>query len=155
MSVRRRRIVDPRHAARKPTGRAAVLTPDKALMALFIGAMAANDHVAPEEAERAHHLVWFTRRFRRRSGDAVARLVDDARRLLERSDHLATITRAAHTIPARLRPSAFALLVDLLLADGRLDARERRFLQKVGSDLKIDPERARTVIDVIRLKNQL
>jgi hypothetical protein len=29
-----------------------------ALLALFIGAMNANGHVAREELERAHHLIW-------------------------------------------------------------------------------------------------
>ena len=30
---------------------------DEALIALFIGAMNANDHVAREELARAHHLI--------------------------------------------------------------------------------------------------
>jgi hypothetical protein len=36
---------------------------DEALIALFIGAMNANDHVAREELARAHHLIWSTKRF--------------------------------------------------------------------------------------------
>ncbi len=144
-----------KHGKKTRSGRTTARGQDKALMALLIGAMAANDHVAPDEAERAHHLIWFTRRFRNRSGDSVGRIIEDARSLLDRSDRLAVITKAARAIPPGLRPSAFALLVDLLLADGTLDVSERRFLRKVGSDLGIDPEFARTVLDVIRLKNRL
>lgn len=33
------------------------LGPDEALIALFIGAMNANDHVAREELARAHHRI--------------------------------------------------------------------------------------------------
>jgi len=47
---------------------------DEALIALFIGAMNANDHVAREELARAHHLIWSTKRFRRKSGETVGRL---------------------------------------------------------------------------------
>jgi hypothetical protein len=36
---------------------------DEALIALFIGAMNANGHVAREELARAHHLIWSTKRF--------------------------------------------------------------------------------------------
>jgi hypothetical protein len=36
------------------------LEPDEALIALFVGAMNANDHVAREELARAHHLIWST-----------------------------------------------------------------------------------------------
>jgi hypothetical protein len=39
-----------------------------ALIALFIGAMNANDHVAPDEAARVHNLIWSARRFRRKQG---------------------------------------------------------------------------------------
>jgi hypothetical protein len=45
---------------------------DEALIALFIGAMDANGHVAREELARAHHLIWSTRRFRRKSGETWA-----------------------------------------------------------------------------------
>jgi tellurite resistance protein len=128
---------------------------DRALIALFIGAMNANDHVAPDEAERAHHLIWSTRRFRRRSGDAVGKLIDDMRSLAEQSDAGAVMDRATKAIPARLRPSAFALVADLLLADGKLDARERKFLQRLGSELKLDRESVRQVIEVVLLKNRL
>jgi hypothetical protein len=43
-------------------------------LALFIGAMDANRHVAREELARAHHLIWSTNRFRRKSGETVGRL---------------------------------------------------------------------------------
>jgi hypothetical protein len=125
------------------------------LIALFIGAMNANDHVAPDEAERAHHLIWSTRRFRRRSGDAVGKLIDDMRSHAEQSDAGAVMDRATKAIPARLRPSAFALVADLLLADGRLDARERKFLERLGSELKLDRESVRQIIEVVLLKNRL
>jgi hypothetical protein len=46
---------------------------DEALIALFIGAMDANRHVARDELARAHHLIWSTRRFRRKSGETVGR----------------------------------------------------------------------------------
>ena len=100
---------------------------DEALIALFIAAMNANHHVAREELARAHHLIWSTKRFRRKSGESVGRLIDRMKRLLEEHDAAAVMDAAARTIPARLRPSAFAIVADLLLADGKIDARERTF----------------------------
>lgn len=128
---------------------------DQALVALFIGAMNANGHVAADEAARAHHLIWSTRRFRGRSGDAVGKLIEDMRALLEREDADTVMETAARTIPARLRQSVFAVLADLLLADGRLEAQERRFLLRVGEMLAIEPATLRRVIDVVLLKNRL
>jgi tellurite resistance protein len=128
---------------------------DRALIALFIGAMNANGVVARDEAARAHHLIWSTRRFRRKSGDTVGKLIQDVRARLERDDADVAIDRAARQLPARLRQPAFAVLADLLLADGRMDAQERRFLARIGSQLKIEPGAAQQVIEVVLLKNQL
>lgn len=128
---------------------------DEALIALFIGAMNANEHVAREELARAHHLIWSTRRFRGKSGETVGRLIDRMKRLLEDENAEAVLERAASAIPARLRPSAFALVADLLLADGRIDAGERRFLRQLAVNFRIPIRTAATVIDALLLKNRL
>jgi uncharacterized tellurite resistance protein B-like protein len=131
------------------------LNPDEALIALFIGAMDANGHVAREELARAQHLIWSTRRFRRKSGETVGRLIDRMKRLLEEQDPAAVMDRAARTIPASLRPSAFALVVDLLLADGKIDASERRYLRRLAQTFRIDPVVATDLIEAMLLKNRL
>lgn len=128
---------------------------DEALIALFIAAMAANGHEAPDEAARAHHLIWSTRRFRHRSGEAVGRLIDRVRRRLLRAGPDDVLDNAARSIPGDLRQPAFAVLVDLLLADGRLEQAEQRFLRKLGSRLELDPRAVRRIVDVILLKNRL
>lgn len=140
---------------RRNSPRTGRLTLDEALIALFIGAMNANDHVAPDEAARAHHLIWSARRFRRKSGDTVGKLIQDMRSLVEESDARAVVGRVAKAIPARLRAPAFAVVADLLLADGKLEGRERRFLHGLGSELKLGQDIARQIVDVVVLKNQL
>ena len=52
------------------------------------------------------------------------------------------------------KPDA-ALVADLLLDDGRVGPQERRFLRRLGSDLRLEPEAARRVIDAMLLKNRL
>jgi tellurite resistance protein len=136
----------------KPAKQLAV---DEALIALFIGAMNANGHVEREELARAHHLIWSTRRFRRKSGTTVGRLIDRMKQALEEADAAAVVGRAARAVPARLRPSAFALVCDLLLADGRIDARERRFVQQLAADLAIPTRTAANVVDALLVKNYL
>ncbi len=131
------------------------LRPDEALIALFIGAMNANGHVAPDELRRAHHLIWSTRRFRRKSGETVGRLIDRMKTLLEERDAAAVLDTAARSIPAALRAPAFAIVADLLLADGRIDAQERRFLRRLAVNVGIDAAAAAGVIDVMLLKNRL
>lgn len=62
---------------------------------------------------------------------------------------------AAKTIPAKLRPSTFAIVADLLLADGKIDARERKFLQRLAVKSNIRAGVARQVIQAMLVKNHL
>lgn len=149
----RRRLPAPR-APRTPR-LPARLSLDEGLIALLISAMAANGHVSPAELERAHHLIWSTRRFRRQDGDEVSRIIHRMRALLEASDIASVLGVAVRAIPARHRASVFALAADLLLADGRLDAHERLFLRRLGSELAVDRDRQRRIINVVLLKNEL
>jgi tellurite resistance protein len=128
---------------------------DEALIALFIGAMDANDHVSREELARAHHLIWSTKRFRQKSGETVDRLIDRMKTLLEEGEPAAVMEAAAKAIPAKLRPSAFAIVADLLLADGRIDARERKFLRRLASDFNIRARVASQIVDAMLVKNHL
>lgn len=131
------------------------LTEDQAIIAVLIAAMDANQHVSREEAWRAHHIIWSMRRFRRRSGESVDRLVDTVRRRMERGGTAVVLTEAARTIPARMRPPAFAVAVDLMLADARLEPAEKRFIAHLATELKIRPEIADGLVRAMVVKNGL
>lgn len=139
--------------ARPAAGRA--LSEDEGLVALVIAAMNANDHVSAAEGARAHNLIWSTRRFRRRDGDRLGRLIDRMRTIVEDEEPEVVIAKSARAISARLRPAAFALVTDLLLVDGTMDRKERRFLERLGQSLRLDAGRVARIIEVIRLKNRL
>ena len=128
---------------------------DEALIALFIGAMNANDHVAREELARAHHLIWSTKRFRRKSGEKVGQLIDRMATLVDEEAHATVVGAAARGIPAKLRPSAFALVADLLLADGTIDRGERRYLRDLAADLNIAARVASQIVEAMLVKNRL
>lgn len=85
----------------------------------------------------------------------MGHLIERMKQRLEEGDAGALRERAARTIPARLRAPAFAVVADLLLADGKMDARERRFLQQLTVDLRLPIDVATTVIDAMRVKNRL
>ena len=126
---------------------------DDALLALLIGAMNANDHVSPEEVARAHHTIWSMRRFQRKAGDAVDRRIERMKVLIEKHGASDVIASAARALPARLREPAFAVAADLVLADGKLEGPERRFLVRLGTNLRLNEETTRKILKVIVIKN--
>jgi len=138
---------------RSPNGsrRKTTLDADDAFIALLIAAMDASGHVSVAEAARAHNIIWSMRRFRHRSGETVGRKIERMRTLVETDGASSVIDAAARRIPARLRPSAFALAADLVLVDGRM---EGRFLRGLATALGLDRQEATTIPDVMRVKNR-
>jgi tellurite resistance protein len=129
------------------------LTLDDAFIAILIGAMDANRHVSREEAARAHHIIWSMRRFRRKSGDRVNRIIEAMRSLIETEGTLSVIAAAAQVIPDRLRGAAFAVSADLVLADGTIEPAERRFLNRLAKDLRLERRTREGLVRAMLVKN--
>lgn len=129
------------------------LTLDQAMIGVLIAAMDANRHVSREEAWRAHHIIWSMRRFRRQRGETVDRLIEIVRDRMERDGTAAVLQEAARTLPARLRPPAFAVAVDLMLADTRLEPAEQAFVKRLAAALKIRPALADGILRAMLIKN--
>lgn len=128
---------------------------DDALVAILIAAMDASGHVSADEAARAHDIIWATRRFRNRSGDAVGRRIARMREMLGACGVSGLVTAAARSVPAPLRAGAFAMAADIVLVDGRMERSEARFLTTLARELGLEPSAARTIRDVIRVKNSV
>lgn len=136
-----------------PVRRSRRLTVDEAFIALLIGAMDANGHVSREELARAHHIIWSMKRFRRKSGERVGQLIEAMRTMVEEHGALAAMATAAHVIPERLRPAAFAVAADLVLADGKMERAERRFLDRLARNLGLERQATAGMLDAMLVKN--
>ena len=123
------------------------------MIAVLIGAMDANAHVSREEAWRAHHIIWSMRRFRNRPGEDVDRQIDAVRTRMVKYGKDVVLLEAVRTLPARLRPSAFALAVDLMLADAKLESVEKRFVKQLAVKLNIQPGLANDLVRAMVIKN--
>lgn len=139
-----------KRSLRRPSG----LTLDQAVIAVLIAAMEANRHVSAEEAERAHHIIWFMRRFRRKSGQTVGQLIETVRERMENDGVAAVLEQAVRTVPPHLRPSVFASAIDLMLADTTLQREERRFVTRLAGELKVPQPLARDILRVLLIKNR-
>lgn len=129
------------------------LTLDDAFIAILIGAMDANRHVSRDEAARAHHIIWSMKRFRRKSGDRVNRIIETMRSLIETEGALSVIAAATQVIPDRLRAAAFAVSADLVLADGKIEPAERRFLNRLAKDLRLERRTREGLVRAMLVKN--
>lgn len=135
---------------REPSG---TLDVDDAFIAVLLAAMDASGHTSADEAERAHHIIWSTRRFRDREGGEIDARIERVRTLLADQGTAPILEASAREIPDTLRPAVFAVAADLVLVDGRLERLESEFLRRLASSLDMDAAAADRILDVIRIKN--
>jgi tellurite resistance protein len=154
-TILRKAATRKRSGVPRSTGAGRALTLDEALIAVMIAAVDANRHVSAAEGARAHNIIWSTRRFRERSGDQVNRLIDRVRERIEARGAAVVMDQAARAIPVPVRPAAFAVAADLVLADGTLEQAERRFLDNLSAKLGVARSLSRQILSVIQLKNSV
>ena len=131
------------------------MSEDLAIVAVLVAAINANQNITAAEGGRAMHLLWSMRRFRRREGEALDRLIDDVRERVNAEGDEAVVEEAVRAIPARLRAAVFATAVDLVLVDSTLERAERQYLRRLAAQLRIPADRARTIVQVMGMKNSL
>ena len=129
------------------------LDTDDAYIAVLLAAMDASGHTSADEAERAHHIIWSTRRFRDRDGAEIDERIERVRALMAEQGTAPVLDASASAIPDRLRPAVFAVAADLVLVDGRLERLESEFLRRLAGTLDLDAAAADRILEVIRIKN--
>ena len=85
----------------------------------------------------------------------MGRIIERMKRLVEEQEATVVMEAAARAITGKLRPSAFAIVADLLLADGKIDARERKFLRHLAAHFNIRARVANHVVEAMLIKNHL
>ena len=128
------------------------LSPREAFVTLLVAAARADGSVSPHEADRIELAVASMRLFRDSSQEALhAMFASVVKRIDERGSDLVGLAAAA--VPVDLRATAFAMAVDLLLADGRWTRSEEHFAGEIQTLLGVDDELATKVVDILTLKN--
>ena len=129
------------------------LNPSEALTAIVVGAARADGSVVPCEADRLEHTLSSLPVFRGQSAETLRAMVDRVVHRVAEGDGRSLMGEAAEALPPGLRGTAFAIGVDVLLADGRLRASELQFVEDLRRLLHVRRSFAHRVLGVLRTKN--
>ena len=121
----------------------------------MIGAFSVNGRGAPEDTLRVNEIFNSTRLFREPSAESVQAVVDRVIQLFGTHGAEPIVTLAAKALPAELRAPAFAMAVELVLADGQASLDERKFIDGLQGLLQIPDDDAMKIVDVIIVKNSV
>ena len=123
-------------------------------MAVLVGCAAADGVLGTEETSRLNELLTSSRWGLGLGVEATAGATMRALNLITDRGLPAVLDACAQAIPAELRATAFALAIDLMLADGRLGSRESTLIDQLQRAFQIDGALARKIVDVLLIKNR-
>ena len=139
----------------KPSGRTALtqLSSREAFAAILIAAARSDGTVSSIEADRLEQVLGSMRLYRDCDRDGMRPLVRELIDVLTAEGDPVVVHAAAAAIPVHLRASVMALAADIILSDGRVRNAERQFLDDLEHHLSLDAAAARTIFDVMLIKN--
>jgi len=74
---------------------------------------------------------------------------------IARADGLGKIMElSSAAVTPTLKPTAFAMAADLIMADGEVAAQEKTFLERIQKSLNVDDALALKIVEVIAIKNR-
>ena len=92
--------------------------------------------------------------FRSYSGDVIRRMMDRLLGILQQQGVNVLFEAALQSLPHDLYETTFAIVTDLVLADGEVSAEEEQLLNDLYRALGLSEELAVKIIDVMLIKNR-
>ncbi|MEM1251328.1 MAG: tellurite resistance TerB family protein [Cyanobacteria bacterium P01_H01_bin.21] len=130
------------------------LSPAEALAAICLVAIAADGYLSDQEGREMDMLLSRMRLFKSYSTEMVNRMKDSLLQQLQQHGPSRLVEAANTVLPAELKPTAFALATDLVLADGSVTPQEQAFLDDLYRILEIPSDRALAIVEVMTIKNR-
>ncbi|MEO0488401.1 MAG: tellurite resistance TerB family protein [Cyanobacteria bacterium P01_A01_bin.123] len=130
------------------------LNPAEAFAAIALVAIAADGYLSEQEGREMTMVLSRMHLFRSYSGDVMHRMLDNLLGTLKQQGPGELIAFAKASLPEDLRPTAFAIATDLVLADGTVTPQEQAFLDDLYRILEIPGDTALQIVQVMTIKNR-
>ena len=126
------------------------LNKEESFAAIILSAVAADGKISDEEAMSIAAMRFFNNFTRDQSMSMFKKLINILRN--QGIENLILASKDALSLESR--QTAFAMAVDLTLADGVINQEEKNILDKIQKTLEIPEDIAIKIIDVILIKNK-
>jgi uncharacterized tellurite resistance protein B-like protein len=138
-----------------PAGAPALrLSLPEAYAAVLVAAISADGSFGVDEANRLKTILSTSRLFEEAVQARDVDVVERALNLLTDHGVVAVLEACGAAITPELRPTVFAVAADLVLADGRVDGREKAFVDQLQAALPVDDATAVKIVEVLIIKNR-
>ena len=126
------------------------LSEEESFAGIILSAVAADGNISDEEAMNMAAMRFFNNMTRDQVKSMFKKIVNILKS--QGIEHLISASKDA--LPLDSRQTAFAIAVDLALADGVMNHEEKNILAKIQETLEIPEDIAIKIIEVILIKNK-
>ncbi len=130
------------------------LTKEEGFVAVLLCTLASDGNVADEELQALFTICGRTKLLGGQSPDRWKSMFKKIMGQLQKHGLAKVLADACQVLPKELRETAFALAVDMVFADGSVEAGERKLIELLQKELQISDVLALKVVEVIELKNR-
>lgn len=130
------------------------LTPQESFAGVLLAASACDGHIADDEVQGLITAIVRMKMFQRYTGRQFGQTMNKLHKFLEKKGVDALIDACAVALPGELHNAAFANACDIVLADGVVEPDEKAFIDRLRGKLNIDDATAKTIAQVMVIKNK-
>lgn len=130
------------------------LSPQEAFAGIMLVTVAADGHISDDEAQSFVTISNRMRLFQGQSADNFNVMIDRLQGLLRKHGAQFLLDKATESLPRELKETAFAVIADLIFADGSVEDEEKALLEGIQGALGIPDDLAMQIVQVISIKNR-
>ena len=135
-------------------GGSSKLSPQEAYAGILLGASACDGHIADEEVHGLIVALVRMKLFERVNEKQFDQIMNKVHKIQKQKGVDALIDACVQFLPADLKNAAFTNSCDIVLADGVVEQDEKIFMDKLQLKLGIDANTAKTIVQVMIIKNR-
>jgi uncharacterized tellurite resistance protein B-like protein len=126
----------------------------KALAGILFATGAVDKNLTENEKKRIKNTLARIYLFENWSKKEYEAMENELIALVEKQESESVLETSAAALSPRFYETAFALAIDLILADGVCDEQEQKFIKKLQQTLQLDEKLAVKITEVIIIKNK-
>ena len=130
------------------------LTKQDAFAGILMAANASDGHVSDEEVQGFFTVLGRMKMYENWTEDKMRNMIDRMLGMIKRKGVEGALTACAKVLPEDLHKTAFANACDMILADGVVEDEEKEFINKLWRALGISGDDAKTIAQVMVIKNK-
>ena len=130
------------------------VTKQEAFTGILLAAAAADGHISDEEAQGLWTAIERMKLFANFTPDKFNKMMDNLLKILKKGGPDLLVEKCVPALPQRLRATAFCNAVDIVLADGSVEDDEKELIEKLQTALEVGDDEAKTIIEVMIIKNR-